>query len=150
MLDRRTLLGTLAGSVSVAGCLDSAGLSGELRSVGVESLTWEGATLVLDMDETFDRYDGWTIHHEFEDPKRHRVASAQYPRTDEPFRMPFPDMLRQTRQTFSSRQFQITPFTGYFNQWSHSDYDSGYAFADEGPTVGFTAPEAAVPSDVRD
>lgn len=136
----------------IAGAVGNALDEQQLASAGIERLEWEGATLVLELDPTFDTYDGWVIYHEYEDPQSYRVASGEYPRVENPLRMPFDKMLLETGQEYSTRSFRFTAFDGMFNPWRNDrwGYNGAALLRDEGPTVDLEAPEEAVPSSVQE
>lgn len=126
-----------------AGCIDTLGIDSEnaLKQVGVESLHWEGTTLVIEFNPTFDEWDGWVIHHEYEDPGSYRLVGGEYPRVDNPQRLPFVTLLQKSlADSYSTTTFEITSFNGMADPWD-DEYGSGVvAWSEFGPSASFDAP----------
>lgn len=120
------------------------GSQDSLSRVGIKSIGWDGTTLVILFDPSFDEWDGWAIHHEYEDPERDRLTGGKYPRVDEPPRIPFVELLsRPIYGDVSTTTFQITPFNGYASDWDQ--YPDGVtAWTEWGTSVSFDAPERVI------
>lgn len=133
-------------SAASTGCVGSlAGDSnGGMSSVGVESINWDGTTLVIQFDPSFDEWDGWTIHHEYEEPERDRLTGGQYPRVDEPQRIPFTELLsRPIYGDVSTTTFKVTAFNGFASRWDQ--YPDGVTgWTEWGPSTSFDAPRYVI------
>lgn len=127
-----------------AGCIESAQdlVSGDvLGSVGVKSVNFEHPHLVVDFDPEFDEYDGWVLHHEYEDPsEEHFVFRGQYPRFGGPIEFPF---IEETKETdYPTKTFAITAFKGKFSDWDNQINST--IIKEQGPTAEFDVPERAL------
>lgn len=146
MPNRRELLAGCVGvfSATSAGCVGTLGddSNSGMSSVGVESTEWDGVTLIIQFDPSFDDWDGWVIHHEYEDPGEYRVVGGEYPRVDEPQRIPFAQLLQESLQdTYSTTTFEITTFNGLADPWDDELGPGVVAWSEFGNSISFDAPD---------